>query len=718
MISDAHHYSGGACAQASAYDYRALRMTARLAKLLGKDPAPFDREADKTLAAVNRVLWMPELGWYAEYRDFLGLKRLHVSAELPSVYHPIDSDVPDGFQAYQMLRYMDTALEHVAIEGDSAVVWTSNWTPYIWSTRNILPSETAHTALACWQTGRRETGWNLFHGAILDAMYASRVPGNCAGTSEHDGRFSGAATDFNCSVGMLGRALVEGLFGIVPNVLDEELLIRPGLPVTWDSASIDTPDVGYTYSRKGDTERFEVRAKFARPVRLRLRVAARATKIAGVTVNGQAAEWKCVASVGEPMIEILAAKADGANVEIRSGGDPPARVACPGVVGLGEAFVAQCGAATIHEINDPQKTLKDASFHGGELRASAVGQLGHRTCFVKLQQGDLTWWAPVAFEIRPAIEVCQAKADPQRGEVELTIRNNTDKAIAGPAVARCGDAEATIPLDVAPRSTSRPIRCPAKNLVPGTNPITLDMGSNQKLQSTVVDWSPPATERKMAWECVDLAGAMNDRVSQVFVHEYRSPRSPYCSLQIPLHGYGDWNYCGKNGVPKIDDAKLRAAAGAAGRFTGPGGIPLATPGPGEKPNVVFTSLWDNFPKEKTIPLAGRARHVWFLVAGSTHPMQSQIDNGEIVVAYADGKAERLPLHNPTTWWPIEADYELAIDAFCVPGPHPPRIDLGTGRATLLDLPLDPSRELQSITVRCLSNEVVVGLMSATLLRPE
>ena len=133
MISDAHHYSGGACTQASAYNYRALRMAARLAKLLGKDPAPFDREADKTLAAMNRVLWMPELGWYAEYRDLLGLKRLHPSAELPSVYHPIDSDVPDRFQAYQMLRYVDTAIEHVPIEGDSAVVWTSNWVPYIWS---------------------------------------------------------------------------------------------------------------------------------------------------------------------------------------------------------------------------------------------------------------------------------------------------------------------------------------------------------------------------------------------------------------------------------------------------------------------------------------------------------------------------------------------------------------------------------------------------------
>lgn len=32
-------------------------------------------------------------------------------------------------------------------------------------------------------------------------------------------------------------------------------------------------------------------------------------------------------------------------------------------------------------------------------------------------------------------------------------------------------------------------------------------------------------------------------------------------------------------------------------------------------------------------------------------------------------------------------------------------------------PLDPERDLRSLTVRCLANEVVVGLMSATLLRP-
>jgi hypothetical protein len=99
-------------------------------------------------------------------------------------------------------------------------------------------------------------------------------------------------------------------------------------------------------------------------------------------------------------------------------------------------------------------------------------------------------------------------------------------------------------------------------------------------------------------------------------------------------------------------------------------------------------------------------------------MQSQFDNGEIVVRYADGIEERLPLTNPTTWWPIEGDYQVTIDGFCIPGPHPPRIDLGSGRATIVDLPLRPDLPLRSLTVRCLANDVVVGLMSVSLLRDQ
>jgi len=181
----------------------------------------------------------------------------------------------------------------------------------------------------------------------------------------------------------------------------------------------------------------------------------------------------------------------------------------------------------------------------------------------------------------------------------------------------------------------------------------------------------------------------------------------------------------------IDDTGLRAARG---RLILPNGVPFAPAADG--PNVVFTSQWDNYPREARVPLAGRARRLYLLMAGSTNAMQSRLDNGEVEVAYADGSRARLALENPTTWWPIEQDYFVDDFAFALKGPLPPRVDLRTGAvrlldprsfkgrggrvpggaATVLQLPLDPAKPLASLTVRALSNEVVIGLLAATLER--
>jgi hypothetical protein len=135
-----------------------------------------------------------------------------------------------------------------------------------------------------------------------------------------------------------------------------------------------------------------------------------------------------------------------------------------------------------------------------------------------------------------------------------------------------------------------------------------------------------------------------------------------------------------------------------------------------------------------------------LMAGSTNAMQSRLDNGEVLVTYTDGDEYRLPLRNPETWWPIEQDYFLDDYQFpYIAQPHypsivgaslPVRVDLKTGvvrvpdyatfkgqgrtvpggAATVFALQLDPDKELKSITVRALANDVVIGLMAVTLER--
>jgi hypothetical protein len=165
-------------------------------------------------------------------------------------------------------------------------------------------------------------------------------------------------------------------------------------------------------------------------------------------------------------------------------------------------------------------------------------------------------------------------------------------------------------------------------------------------------------------------------------------------------------------------------------------VPLATPGETDANNIIFTSQWNNYPREVTVPLTGKSSHMFLLIAGSTSAMQSRFDNGEVIVIYADGSTARLALRNPTTWWPIDQDYYIDDFAFARPEPLPPRVDLKTGKvrvlemetfegrgrtvpggaATVLDLPLNGSKGLKSLAVRALANEVVIGLMSVTLER--
>ena len=176
-----------------------------------------------------------------------------------------------------------------------------------------------------------------------------------------------------------------------------------------------------------------------------------------------------------------------------------------------------------------------------------------------------------------------------------------------------------------------------------------------------------------------------------------------------------------------------------------GGIPFRFPQKGR--NIIYTSLWDNYPDAVEIPLTGSASHAYLLMAGSTNHMQSHIDNGIITVTYTDGTTDELPLQNPHNWCPIEQDYYEDGLAFHAAQPRPYRIDFATGRASrelmemgehygrpaatgvaasffdrsfekgagiILDMPLNPQKTLKSLTLRTLSNDVVIGLMGITL----
>ena len=271
--SDALQYNSGAVTHSSAYNYRGNLLAARIASIIGEDPASYKAEADRILQAMNRRLWLSD-GYWAEYQDFMGMKRLHKSAALWSVYTPIDCGACTPEQAYQATRYVDACIPHIPYRYNGqeyATLTTSNWTPYEWSLNNVAMAEVMHTVIAYYKAGRPNAAFRILKSNILDFMYLGSSPGNFGQLSQLDCSIGEAYRDFSDVIGISSRALIEGLYGITPDALNGRCIIRPGFPDEWDSASVHTPYLDYSFKREGGKEIYVVKQNFKCPLQIVIR---------------------------------------------------------------------------------------------------------------------------------------------------------------------------------------------------------------------------------------------------------------------------------------------------------------------------------------------------------------------------------------------------------------------------------------------------------------
>lgn len=740
--SDALEYNGSGVTHSSAYNYLANKTAAYLAGLIGENPEPYSKEADKIINAMKSRLWMPSKGWFAEYKDFLGLKELHPSAALWTVYHTIDSDIPDAFQAYQMTRYVDMEIPHIPVAAKGLanegyyVLSSTNWMPYDWSINNVVMAENLHTALAFWQAGRGDAAFKLWKSTLLDAMYLGSSPGNFVQMSFYDAARGEAYRDFADEIGMASRSLVEGLFGILPNAMEGILTVRPGLPVEWSHASLKIPDVSFDFQRKGNKETYVIEQSFRTPMKLRFIAKARYDRIQSVSVNGRKTLWKIVDNAIEyPQLEIDVSATVDSKIEIEWEGDKVQNSAYKAQIAKNEILKVNFRQAKILEIFDPQSIFKGIDLKDNEFNANIIGEVGGRTAFAKISQGQFTWWMPFCLDIKKPVEI-KYSLEQAANSLKFNVSNNTSNQLTGKLIVNPGISSYTFNLVIAPGEKSSEISVPSDKMICGSNLIRFEYNDDSNIEESVVNWNVD-NPQYLKYKTIDLSKSFNDKVTSIFTNRYLSPRSPYPTLAIPAQGIGNW--CYPLVTANIDDSGLRNLAGEKNQIITSHGIPFATPNKIEEKNIIFTSLWDNYPAEASIPLAGKASHAYFLMAGSTNPMQSQITNGELWVEYADGTKSILDLRNPDTWWPIEQDYVVDGYAFSLKQPKPIRVHLKTGlmtcsfnnystikgftsyaidggAATILDLPLNPSKDLKTIRLNTKATDVVIGLMGVTLVK--
>lgn len=594
--SDALYYNGGEVSHSTAYNYRGNLLAAKIARIIGEDPTPYEREAQEISRAMNEQLWVDAAssarykggvsssytGHWAEYKDVMGLQRQHEDAALWSIYTPIDCGVGSREHMYSCTEYVDKYIPHIPVEIKGSgktvgsIISTSDWMPYSWSINNVASAEIMHTALAFFEAGRADRGYSLLRANIMDQMYLGASPANLGQISYYDAARGESYRDFGDNVGISSRAIIQGLFGIVPQALDGKCIIRPGFPLEWDSVEVSTPYLSYKYKRVGQRGTLSIKQNFTRPLQMVVRI------------NG--------------------AKGD---------------------------FAEYAGGSDAEQ--------------------------------------------NITFDI-PATALTQA---------ECASPDVKDKCASSCPFTKVINSNAVV--------------------APGGKQHIVGMGK---------------------------AGVFNANVTDIFRNEYLSPRPQSTSLEIPVQGIGEW--CHPKFTVEINDSVFRSMA-TKNRFRVEG-IEFETPQQGQ--NIAFASLWDNYPDSIVIPVkkAPKSPAAAMLIAGSTNHMQVHIDNALIIAEYTDGSADTLALRPPYNYCPIEQDYYVDGKAFIMPELKPLRISLSTGivsrelgdamgvpatevygrelkggAAQMITMPLDANKRVRQFRLRCLSNDIVVGIMGITLL---
>ena len=725
--SDALQYSGGGVAHTSAYNYRANKAAAKLARIIGKDASLYEQEAEAIAKAMKERLWLGEKGYFAEYQDTLGNQLLHDKPGLWTIYHVADAYLLNDFENYQNSRYIDNYLPHIPIrvEGEEDqgfyTLATTAWQPYTWSVNNVALAENLQASLAYWQSGRSNEAFRLWKGNLVESMYHGKSPGNFQQLSHYDAFRGELYRDFADPIGVASRTLTEGLFGFFPKLMEGKILIKPGFPSDWDFAEIALPDWSYNYRKDQMQTSFKVQLNYEQAVGLDMEVPVNYAEVRAVRVNGQEVAWQLKSSaIGQPVLVFEAPKAKAFEVQIQGKGN----LSLPSNVDVRQAYTESyrlplAAGVQVLEVYDPQQLLS-----GQEQNQFQFVQAARKgTFFVKLQQGAMTWWHPVNIDLQHPV----ASEFVARNDEHVLVLHNPSSEVQRVKLQGVGLSE-EVALVAGAR---KEMLLPADALSIGTNQIQIQVGE----QRWTADYKLWNLAKQANFQMQDLSTHYNSRVSDIFEQKYLSPRIAKPTLQLPWQGIGNW--CYPLVETKIDDSGLMAARKA--EQVNYLGIPFLIKG--NNKNILFTSQWDNYPTQAEIPLQGQAEKVYLLMAGSTNPMQSQLVNARVQVNYTDGSHAVLELKNPSNWWPIEQDYLDDNYAFEIPDEEIPyRVQLKTGAlykggtlskyssikgytdraveggaATILDLPLDSRKTLKSLQLITEANDVVVGLMAATLL---
>ena len=396
-ISDGHEYNGAGCAQASAYNYRANAVMAKIAKKLGLSSEIFEKRAEKIKAAVNDKLWIANKGVVAESLDTIGNCLIHPSAELSTVYLAIDCDIVDDFKGYATLKYTENYINSITTPiSNGRLSYCSNWLPKKYSTYGIFPSENAHLALTYFKLGLKEMGKKILDG-IVDCYFTGKNPGMAGHVQSARCTADLADLDFTDVSSTYLRLVVEGLFGIRINTLENRVLIAPNFPDDWDNASLSLKDISLTYNKKGTQEIFDICCE--RSEKKLIKIPMKSSGVEAVLLDGKAVDYTFKAAPNNCFIIIETEKVGRFQLRVMHKNDTLPTLSYANKILADNEIAFELLDGEILEVKDINEALENITVVGNKVYAKAKDCVGHHTLFIRAKKGDYDAWLAADYEI-------------------------------------------------------------------------------------------------------------------------------------------------------------------------------------------------------------------------------------------------------------------------------------------------------------------------------
>jgi hypothetical protein len=454
-------------------------------------------------------------------------------------------------------------------------------------------------------------------------------------------------TDFGDCVHTFARALVSGLFGFRPDYPKGEVTIAPSFPTEWRHASIATPDFKLKYKEENNIAALDV--QLAREAKMCIRIPVQCNHIESVSLNGKQVDYSCRPVAGRTEVVVATECCNKAHVDVRYDRHLVYYGALSMKLDAGSEKTIEFREGTVLSVYDPQRVFAKYRINGSSVTCSASHVAGFHTVIFRVRtKGGCEQW-------------------------RIVHLNVVDRVMETVESEKTPDAK---------------------------------------------------TFKSYSWKPVDLSGFFNADIRDIFKQKYLSPRPNTVSVRMGTDGYSLWTYpYWKSKLPNIQLDSLGDKL-HGDMLTTPQGVKFHWRPMGK--NVSFVSLWDNYPDVVTVATGNSCgKVVSMLVCGSTNVMQCRVANAAIYIRYTDGEIDTVALVPPLNYWnlcPIDPQpsssgqasrtyYWNKTDRFCMPAVMPSTVSLGKNCiAMLISRRLKESCAVESITLKCLSQEVVVGLM--------